>query len=107
MKKMIYPLLITFLLGMPSGCAGLLPEPRVEDLVRSNPTYPGLQLSDLRQGRALYMKYCAGCHALHAPSERDSLQWERSMSKMQLKAKIDDGTKDSIMKYLQTFAKNP
>ena len=105
MKKLIRLFISLLLLGLPWACAGLLPEPRVEDLARSNTSYPGLQLLDLRQGRALYMKNCAGCHALHAPSQLDSFQWERIMSKMQLKAKINDSTKDSIMKYLLTFAK--
>jgi len=107
MQKLARFILPLVLLALPWACAGLLPEPRAEDLVRSNPTYPGLQLLDLRQGRSLYMRNCAGCHALHAPSQLDRLQWERTMAKMQLKAKIDDGTRDNIMKYLLTYAKNP
>ncbi len=103
MNKLILPLAAAFM-TLPFACATLLPEPTAQDGARSNAIWPGVQLSDLQRGRKLYLENCASCHRLHLPSELETAQWERIMVKMQRKAKIDDLKKDSIMKYLLTFA---
>lgn len=105
MKRKLQIAVVAAVLALPFGCATLLPEPTAQDAVRSNAMWPGVKLEDLREGRKLYAENCAACHNLHIPSELESAQWERIMVKMQIKAKINDGTKDTIMKYLLTFAK--
>lgn len=90
---------------LPLACASLLPEPRLEDVARVQGTWPQLQLSDLRDGRKLYVTHCSGCHSLHPPGELTGREWEKVMVKMQVKARIEDGTRDRIMKYLLTYAR--
>jgi len=86
-----------------SACAPLLPLPGAPEVQRAQREDPGIQMKDLQEGRKLYVAHCAGCHALHLPSELPARAWERIILKMQVKAKIDDPTKDSIVSYLNAM----
>ena len=86
------------------SCASL-PQPRTEDLNRTQALWPGLKLEDLVKGRELYVVHCSGCHSLRIPSQYSEARWQEIMERMQVKAKIDDGTKESLLKYLLTYAK--
>ena len=98
----------TFLTILVTGCliasCATLPEPIPGDVVRVQAQWPHLQLQDLQWGRKLYVAHCNGCHPLHLPNELNKQEWADVMVKMQRKAKIDDTAKDSIMKYLTTYA---
>jgi hypothetical protein len=54
----------------------------------------------LIQGRKLYVNHCSGCHNLHFPQEFTAEQWIAQLEEMQVKAKITEGEKDLIYKYL-------
>ena len=97
-------LLTILLAGFLSTSCATLPEPLMEDVARAGEKWPNIQLKDLQFGRKLYVAHCNGCHPLHLPKELSVPEWEKIMVKMQRKAKIDDGTKNSIMKYLTTYA---
>lgn len=78
--------------------------PLSEDVPKAEVRWPHVQLKDLQFGRELYVMHCGGCHSLYLPKELTVPEWEHVIVKMQRKAKIDDSTKDSIMKYLTTYA---
>lgn len=102
MKKRFLP--IALILALPLACA-TLPEPRIEDLTQGHELWPDLRLEDLSKGRALYRENCAGCHALHLPAEFHAEKWRNTMERMQRKAKINDDTRDGILKYVLTYAR--
>ena len=55
---------------------------------------------ELLSGRTLYVDHCSSCHNLHLPKERDAIGWKKQLDEMQVKAKITDGEKELIYKYL-------
>jgi len=57
-------------------------------------------LSQLQEGRKLYIQKCGSCHTLYLPEKYTKLQWQQSLDKMQLKASIDNHQKEQILKYL-------
>ena len=87
---------------LPMACAttGGVPVPDSTTVSRADDQWPGTTLADLQQGRSEYVQNCASCHNLHAASDLSPTQWEKVMVKMQKKAKLDDVTKDSILRYL-------
>jgi mono/diheme cytochrome c family protein len=104
MKKGLW-LAALALVGFSLSCASLLPIPQESDLAYASYSHRApVQLKDLQMGRKLYVAHCAACHSLHLPNELAPSGWERIMEKMQVKAKIDDGTKDSILLYVTTMA---
>lgn len=87
---------------LPLACATVLPMPNDEMVSQADTQWPGTSLSDLQMGRTQYSEHCAACHYLHLPSEFSPDKWDEIMMRMQLKAKIDDPLKDSILRYLKT-----
>lgn len=82
------------------ACAPLLPYPTGEGLLRAQTEQPAVTLHDLDLGRRQYAATCASCHTLHMPSELTTRGWRKIMVRMQVKAKIDDTKRDSILAYL-------
>lgn len=68
--------------------------------VEANTAKHGVPLADLQKGRALYVRHCAGCHNLHAPSTLSAEKWRTQMQEMQIQAKISDTVRDLIYNYL-------
>ncbi len=95
-------LFIFGLLALPFACATLLPVPTEESASWASQQWPGTTLADLQSGRSSYEATCASCHDLHLPSEFTPEKWERIMVKMQVKARINDGQKNLILRYLLT-----
>jgi hypothetical protein len=93
------------LVGLCVSCASLLPIPQEKDLAYASYSHQApVQLKDLQMGRKFYVAHCAGCHPLHLPNELPPRGWERIMDRMQVNAKIDDSTRDTILLYLTTMA---
>ncbi len=93
------------LAGFSLSCASLLPIPQESDLVYASYYHQApVLLKDLQMGRKLYVAHCAGCHPLHLPHELPPVGWQKIMDRMQVNAKIDDGTRDTILLYLTTMA---
>jgi hypothetical protein len=84
----------------------LLPTPTEQDTERLSKVSKTVSLKDLMKGKEFYANTCQRCHQIHAPSEFTDSGWEKILSKMQVKAKINDGTKESIFQYLMVFSKN-
>jgi len=57
-------------------------------------------LSELQQGRKLYISKCSGCHALFLPEKYNYEQWQYWMIKMEPKVKMNDHEKEIILKYV-------
>jgi len=57
-------------------------------------------LSQLTEGRKLYVQKCGSCHTLYLPEKYTKLQWQHFLDEMQLKASIDNPEKEQILKYL-------
>ncbi|HET9870371.1 MAG TPA: cytochrome c [bacterium] len=86
-----------------AGCATTgVPAPSADLVARAQARWPGTTARDLAAGRRLYAANCAACHELHDASDLSPVGWEKIMAKMQKKAHIDDLTKESILKYLES-----
>ena len=77
-----------------------LPEPTEESASQASQKWPGTTLANLQDGKHLYLQNCMACHNLHSPSEFTPERWGDILEKMQQKARIDDPTKDLILRYL-------
>ncbi len=66
----------------------------------------GISVDSLIDGRTLYIKHCGSCHNLYLPEKFTATEWEKNVSEMQLKSKINDFQKDNILHYLQTRSKD-
>ncbi|MEO8167956.1 MAG: cytochrome c [bacterium] len=85
--------------GVLAGCVAALYTPSISD-VRNDAS-----LTELNNGRALYVAKCGSCHTLKLPSEYAPDVWQENLDEMQQRAKISDGEKSSIFKYLRAGAK--
>ena len=57
-------------------------------------------LSQLKEGRKLYVQKCSSCHTLYLPEKYSKQQWQQFVDEMQQKASIDNLEKEQILKYL-------
>jgi mono/diheme cytochrome c family protein len=97
-------LLAATLLAACSGSA--LPEPTVADANRGSAHFPDLTLSELQQGRKLYLSRCGSCHTLKRPAELPPEQWQEEVSEMRTKngVKLSDTEAQAIVRYLAVAA---
>ena len=65
-----------------------------------NNTAAGSNLSEIQEGRILYISKCGGCHSLVLPEKHDKEQWPALVDKMEKKAKITQVEKKLILNYL-------
>ena len=86
------------------SCATRLPIPTLGDRDRVSREWPSVQLGDLQQGRKLYLENCAGCHALHLPSEFPETAWGKILDRMQPKTRLKDEEMTTILRYLAAFS---
>jgi hypothetical protein len=63
----------------------------------------GLSSQAVEAGRHLYGAKCARCHKFYDPAKYDSAHWERWMSKMSRKAKLQPEEEDLLGRYLGAF----
>jgi len=77
------------------------------DVARAATKYPGITSEQLVEGQKLYAANCAKCHTLYAPGKFGEKRWNHEIDEMSGKeyANIDAKTKESITKYILTFAK--
>ena len=57
-------------------------------------------LSELQQGRVLYVNNCAECHGLHSPDEYTSSQWSSIMSSMGPRTNMSPAQIELVRKYV-------
>ncbi|MEW5799446.1 MAG: cytochrome c [Bacteroidota bacterium] len=87
-----------------TSCASSLPIPRQEDLKQDR--YNTLALDELRDGRALYVAKCSGCHSLYMPAQYSSSGWDTILTAMSPKAKITNDEAVRIRTYLTVYSNN-
>jgi mono/diheme cytochrome c family protein len=76
------------------GCASALYQPLPEHAT------PNATLTQLTEGRRLYVASCGGCHTLYAPGKFTQQTWMHNLDEMQERSKIDDAQKNLIFQYL-------
>ncbi|MFN0276416.1 MAG: hypothetical protein ACKVPJ_11755 [Chitinophagales bacterium] len=57
-------------------------------------------VSELLQGRIMYIAACQGCHYLHYPSEFTRGEWEKIFPEMSTRANLNDSTSSLVYSYL-------
>ncbi len=83
-----------------------MPQPTAADASRGSAHFPDLTLSELSQGRSLYVSRCGSCHALKRPAELPPAQWQVEVSDMRTKngVKLSDEEARAIVRYLTVAA---
>ncbi len=95
------------LLALLAACGGsAVPEPTTADASRGSAHFPDLTLSELNQGRSLYLSRCGSCHALKRPAELAPEQWQVEVGEMRNKngVKLSDVEAQAIVRYLTIAA---
>jgi mono/diheme cytochrome c family protein len=57
-------------------------------------------LSDLQQGRTLYINNCNSCHGLYSPDDYSAAQWRSIVSNMALKTGLSTAETVLVTKYV-------
>jgi cytochrome c5 len=57
-------------------------------------------LSQLQEGRILYVQKCGSCHTLVLPDKHTKNEWQHFLNEMQQKASINNTEKEQILRYL-------
>ncbi len=90
------------------ACAhgGFVPQPTVADVDRVQPIEPGLTLTEMQEGRAVYVQRCGNCHGLHGPGEYRADQWPGLVATMkrEKKIKIPEHEQELLERYLIAFS---
>lgn len=95
------------LLASFAACGGsAVPEPTAADASRGSAHFPDLTLSELNQGRSLYLSRCGSCHVLKRPAELAPEQWQVEVGEMRSKngVKLSDVEAQAIVRYLAIAA---
>ncbi len=87
------------------GSSGV-PKPTAADANRGSAHFPDLTLSELNQGRSLYLSRCGSCHVLKRPAELAPEQWQVEVAEMRSKngVKLSDVEAQAIVRYLAIAA---
>lgn len=56
----------------------------------------------LAQGKTSFENNCARCHKLYAPNDFTKADWVPILTRMQIKAKLDDATMATISDYISS-----
>ncbi|HEY4832859.1 MAG TPA: hypothetical protein VIH61_09910 [Waddliaceae bacterium] len=106
MKKLPILVLITLF----AACTFKLMTPSQSDVDRVSAKYPGYDLAQLNEGKALFETTCNRCHRLKNPMSRNEEKWEKIVPKMigklnkkEGKVVIDEKQQESILKYIITM----
>ena len=59
-------------------------------------------LTDLKNGRAIFLSNCGKCHRLYQPSKHDLTGWKETVTRMQPKAHLSDIDRELVIKYLSS-----
>jgi hypothetical protein len=64
-----------------------------------------VSIDTLVMGRELYVKNCSSCHNLYLPERFTSVEWEKLIPEMQIRAKISNEEASKISIYLKAHSK--
>lgn len=96
-----------------TGClASKLPKGSQGDVARVESKFPGYNLAQLNEGRALYKEHCGNCHGLKSPTSEKEDAWRQIVPEMVGKANkngvvINGLNEKLILKYLITMSTLP
>jgi len=98
--------LIPLVAGLAACGSAAVPQPTAADVSRGSAHFPGLTLSELHQGRSLYVSRCGTCHVLKRPMELPAEQWQAEVDEMRAKngVKLSDDEAQAIVRYLSVAA---
>jgi hypothetical protein len=60
-------------------------------------------LSELHEGRRVYIASCGSCHNLYKPQSFSNEEWAHQVDEMKDEAKINDAQASLILKYLTGY----
>lgn len=86
------------------ACATLA-QPTAADAAWAAERWPEVKQADLQRGRALYVKRCAGCHALRLPERFPSSTWEHHVDEMAKRAHLPQAEREPMLRYLLTMSR--
>lgn len=84
------------------GCTKPPPQATALDAERGS-----VALADLKEGRALLIRKCSGCHRTPLPAEYRAAEWPKHVTDMAERSKLDDKQKALIERYLVVMATAP
>ena len=91
-----------------AACGGSspFPKPTAADQARGSAHFPDVTLTELSEGRTLYMSRCGSCHVLKRPVELAPEQWQVEVTEMRSKngVKLSDAEAQAIIRYLTVAA---
>lgn len=96
--------LATAALAIVVGCVTLA-QPTAVDAAWASERWPEVTQEDLQRGRALYVKRCAGCHALRLPERFPSSTWEQHVDEMAKRARLPPTEREPMLRYLLTMSR--
>jgi hypothetical protein len=99
-------LVLPLLTGLWACGGSAIPQPTAADASRGSAHFPDVTLSELSQGRTLYVSHCGSCHVLKQPVELAPEQWQSEVSDMRAKnrVKLNDAEAQAIVRYLTIAA---
>lgn len=65
------------------------------------------RLSDLLEGRRLYVQNCGGCHRLRPPQEKTPQQWVEAFADMKKRVRLTPIEEQQVIAFLRVFAAKP
>lgn len=103
-QRLLWLFLALPLCGSFVACIPVLVEPTLDDVALARARWPEITLESLHEGRALYVRKCAGCHALHRPEEYPADDWNGLITQMIEKqdVELEPHERDGIERYLVT-----
>ena len=90
-----------------AACSAGLPRPVAADAQRAATQWPAVQLTDLQEGRTLYVRKCGGCHRLYLPNKFSPEHWQASMDEMSMRAGLDASQQLKLEAYLWSVSARP
>lgn len=90
-----------------AACAPALPRPSAADTSIAQRRWPSATLPTLEQGRALYVRRCAGCHSLKDPKAIPAEAWPDKIAKMRHDhdVRLASDEAELIAEYLYTMGR--
>jgi cytochrome c5 len=74
--------------------------PTEDVLVTAKQLYPNISLDDLTKGHSLLTTSCTRCHGLNPVTKYTTDEWQKIISAMAPKAKLDDTQKTLLTQYI-------
>jgi cytochrome c5 len=106
--------LVVFFYVALTACSVKLAAPEQSDVDRVIAKYPDYDLTELKEGKALFQETCNRCHQLKNPRSKDESKWNeivpimiKKLNKKKGKEVIDGNQQEKILRYLVTMSSAP